>query len=390
MGENQLGTRIAALREARGMTGEELGAALGLSRSQISKIEHGTRKLDISEAAVIADTLEVSLAELLGVEPSGSLALAARVMAAPEAEDTLPSRRRLRQLLEAEANLANATGLRGSHPTASGRDVLAMIQDRSIPSGRSAWKEGENLAITVREGLDLGRAPIADVAELAEQHFGIDVLAWPTGKAVSGLCAHGHGVAMMVISTSFPRGHQRFTAAHELAHHLLQDPREIVIDSELFVSSNPMEKRANAFAAALLMPADGLRDIIADRTIDETVLAGLMRHFGVSYSALLYRLASNEIGLLTTRTRDTWLQEPVHLVLRAANDPAPDELTAPDESKRIPPRLWRVAQAGYQTGRVGIGALAALADEDAEQLFLRLAAVGVRPPAPPDDDLGDL
>jgi transcriptional regulator with XRE-family HTH domain len=161
MGENQLGTRIAALREARGMTGEELGAALGLSRSQISKIEHGTRKLDISEAAVIADTLEVSLAELLGVEPSGSLALAARVMAAPEAEDTLPSRRRLRQLLEAEANLANATGLRGSHPTASGRDVLAMIQDRSIPSGRSAWKEGENLAVTVREGLDLARLPMS-------------------------------------------------------------------------------------------------------------------------------------------------------------------------------------------------------------------------------------
>jgi hypothetical protein len=195
---------------------------------------------------------------------------------------------------------------------------------------------------------------------------------------------------MMVISTDFPRGHQRLTAAHELAHHLLLDPREIVIDSDLFDGSNPMEKRANAFAAALLMPADGLRDLIADRTIDETVLAELMRHFGVSYSALLYRLANRDIGLLTTRKRDTWLPEPVHSVLRAANDPAPDELTAPDASKRIPPRLWRAAQAGYQTGRVGIGALAALADEDAEQLFLRLAADGVRPPAPPDDDLSDL
>jgi hypothetical protein len=124
--------------------------------------------------------------------------------------------------------------------------------------------------------------------------------------------------------------------------------------------------------------------------VDETVLAGLMRHFGVSYSAFVYRLASRGVGLLTIRARDGWLAEPVNAVLRAANDPAPAELSTADESKRIPPRLWRAAQAGYQTGRVGIGTLAALADEDAEQLFVRLAADGVRPPLPSDDDMRDL
>ncbi len=390
MNENELGARIAALREARGMTGEELGAAVGLSRSQVSKVEHGTRRLDVSEVAAIADALEASLAEVLGVERSGSLALAARVMASPQADDTLPSRRRLRQLLEAEASLVSATGLRESRPTQSGRDVLALIKDQGIPSGRVPWRAGAALAVLVRQGLGLGRAPIADVAELAERHFGLDVLAWPTGTAVSGLCAHGHGVAMVLISTSFPRGHQRFTAAHELAHHLLRDPREIVIDSDLYDGGNPMEKRANAFAAALLMPADGLRDVIAGRPVDETVLAELMRHFGSSFSALLYRLASGSAGLLSTRMRDAWLQEPASSVLRAANDPAPGELTIPDESRRIPPRLWRAAQAGYQDGRVGIGTLAALADEDAEQLFIRLAANDVRPPLPADDDLHDL
>jgi hypothetical protein len=76
-------------------------------------------------------------------------------------------------------------------------------------------------------------------------------------------------------------------------------------------------------------------------------------------------------------------EKPVRLVLRAANDPAPEELTAPDRSKRIPPRLWRAAQADYQTGWVGIGILAALADEDAERLFARLADNGVRPPVQP-------
>jgi len=390
MGDNELGSRIAALREARGMTGEELGAALGLSRSQVSKVEHGTRRPDVSEVAVIADALQVSLAELLGVERSGSLALAARVMAVPNADATLPSRRRMRQLLEAEANLVSATGLRQSRPTSSGQQVLAAISERGISRGRAPWRDGEDLADLVRHGLGLGRAPIADVAELAEQHFGIDVLAWPTGKAVSGLCAHGQGVAMMLVSTAFPRGHQRFTAAHELAHHLMRDPRGIVVDSGLYDAASPVEKRANAFAAALLMPADGLRDVIAGRPVDETVLAELMRHFGVSFSALLYRLATRTVGLLSTEARDAWFQRPVFSVLRAANDPAPEELTTPDEARRIPPRLWRAAQAGYQNGRVGIGTLAALADENAEQLFLRLAANGVRPPEPADDDLRDL
>jgi Zn-dependent peptidase ImmA (M78 family)/transcriptional regulator with XRE-family HTH domain len=390
MSESELGARIAALREARGMTGEQLGLALGLSRSQVSKVEHGTRRMDVSEVAAVADALEVSLAEVLGVERSGSLALAARVMAVPQAEETLPARRRIRQLLEADANLVSATGLGVNRPTQSGRDVLATIKDRGIAAGRAPWRDGEDLADLVRQGLGLGRAPIADVAELAERHFGLDVLAWPTGQAVSGLCAHGHDVAMMLISTSFPRGHQRFTAAHELAHHLLRDPREIVIDGDLYNGGSPMEKRANAFAAALLMPADGLRDVVAGRPVDEAVLDELMRHFGVSFSALLYRLASSSVGLLSAGARNGWLQRPVSSVLRAANDPAPEELTVPDEARRIPPRLWRAAQAGYQNGRVGIGTLAALTDEDAEQLFIRLAANDVRPPAPADDDLQDL
>jgi Zn-dependent peptidase ImmA (M78 family)/transcriptional regulator with XRE-family HTH domain len=385
----QIGARIAALREARGLTGQELGDALGLSRSQVSKIEHGSRKLEVSELAEIADVLEVSLAELLGTERSTSLSLAARVMAAPDADGTLASRRRMRQLLEAEATLANTTGLAASRLTPSGLALLEQVREQGLPSARVPWQDGEELAMLVRLGLGLGRAPIADVAELAEQHFGLDVLAWPTGKAVSGLCAHGHGVAMMLISTAFPYGHQRFTAAHELAHHLLRDPREIVIDSDLYETANPMEKRANAFAAALLMPVEGLREMTAGRPIDETVLSRLMRHFGVSYSALLYRLATPSVGLIDKKARDMWLDKQVTAVLLAANDPAPDELTRPNEARRIPARLWRAAQAGYQAGRVGIGTLAALADEAPEQLFVRLAASDIHPPDPVDD-LADL
>src|SRR4030095_5754068 len=111
MAEQSVGTRIAALRGARGMTGERLGSLLGLTKSQVSKIENGTRKLDVSEVALVADALGVTLAEVLGIERKGGLALAARVMAAPGQDETASARRRVRQVLEAEAALGDAVGL---------------------------------------------------------------------------------------------------------------------------------------------------------------------------------------------------------------------------------------------------------------------------------------
>jgi transcriptional regulator with XRE-family HTH domain len=370
------------------MSGERLGALLDLTKSQVSKIENGTRKLDVSEVALVADALGVTLAEVLGVARKGSLALAARVMSEPDQAETLPARRRVRQALEVEAALADAVGLMPARPSAAGADLMAKVRAVAVPANASSV-HGAQLADTVRGALGLGRAPIADLATLCERHFSLSVLLWPIGKTVSGLCAHGDGVALSLVSTSFPPGHQRFTLAHELAHHILDDPREVIIESDLFAVGTPAEKRANAFAAVLLMPADGLREIIADRKINALVLAELMREFRVSYRALLFRLADRSVRLLTPESRDVWLDRTVTSVLREAGDADPAELTFPDQSMRVPARLWQAAQHGYESGRVGIGVLSALLDEDAEDLFMRLAAEGVCPPIM-RDNLDDL
>jgi Zn-dependent peptidase ImmA (M78 family)/transcriptional regulator with XRE-family HTH domain len=370
------------------MTGEQLGRALGLTKSQVSKVENGSRKLDVSEVALVADALGVTLAEVLGVERKGSLALAARVMSEPGQDGSAPARRRVRQLLEAEAALSDAVGLLPGRMSAAAVVIVEHVQSEALAAKMTA-AAGARLAAVVREELGLGRAPVADLAALVERHFGLGASAWPVGNAVSGLCAHGADVALILVSSSFPPGHQRFTAAHELAHHLLGDPREIIIERDLYGAGTPPERRANAFAAALLMPQEGLREVIAGRLVDERVLAELMREFGVSYRALLYRLGDRRVGLLSTDARDAWLERTPTSVLRAAGDPAPSELTAPDETRRVPPRLLAAAQQGYQSGRVGLGVLAALLDEDTEVLYAALAAEGVRPPIV-QDDLADL
>lgn len=379
----EIGKRISKLREAQGMKGEQFGLVLGLSKSQVSKIENGTRKLDVSEVALVADALGVTLAELLGVERTSSLALAARVMATPDAEAALTPRQRMRQMLEADAALTDAVGLRVAGPSPAGLAVLSKTEREGLASMRSTGQAGLRLANIVREELGLGRAPVSDVAELVEHHFGVDVLNWPTGSSISGLCVSGDGVAMMLVSTSFSKGHQRFTTAHELAHYLLSDPRPVVVEADLYDKSGAMELRANAFAANFLMPEASLREVVGGRQIDEVVLVHLMRHFGVSYQALVNRLRN--ISLLSRSVAENWLARTPTSVLRDANDSDPEELTGPTEERRIPPRLWRAAERGYKLGRVGLGILATLNDEDSETLFNRLAEKGVCPPAFVDD-----
>lgn len=77
----------------------------------------------------------------------------------------------------------------------------------------------------------------------------------------------------------------RFTLAHELGHMVLHR----------FPSAD-MEREANAFASALLMPADDMKIALSGR-IDLRRLASLKPEWRVSMQGLLYRAQSlNLIG----------------------------------------------------------------------------------------------
>lgn len=58
-----LGRVLVEAREARGLKQSEVAAILGLPASYMSKIENGTRRLDVIEF--------VRIAEAMGVDPAG-------------------------------------------------------------------------------------------------------------------------------------------------------------------------------------------------------------------------------------------------------------------------------------------------------------------------------
>lgn len=62
-----LGRVIARAREARGLKQQDVAARLGLPPSYLSKVEHGTRRLDAIEFIQIAEAIETDPADLIRV-----------------------------------------------------------------------------------------------------------------------------------------------------------------------------------------------------------------------------------------------------------------------------------------------------------------------------------
>ncbi|MGH3086075.1 MAG: helix-turn-helix domain-containing protein [Rubrobacteraceae bacterium] len=64
----RLGGRVRELRRARGFTLDGLAERSGVSRAMISKLERGEKSPTLVVAAKVAEGLEVSLSQLVGVE----------------------------------------------------------------------------------------------------------------------------------------------------------------------------------------------------------------------------------------------------------------------------------------------------------------------------------
>jgi len=128
---------------------------------------------------------------------------------------------------------------------------------------------------------------------------------------VSGILFRDSSHHVIGVNSAHPLARQRFTIAHELGHHALHPGRELILDVPVRVNlrdknsstaSDLEEIEANAFAAALLMPAPLIREQVsmlpaASRREPDATATALAKIFKVSTSALNFRLIN--LGLTT-------------------------------------------------------------------------------------------
>lgn len=128
----------------------------------------------------------------------------------------------------------------------------------------------------------------------------------PLDEDLSGMAYIMDGVGIIGVNALHHPNRQRFSAAHELAHHILHAPeisqavhvdkgiRVLFRDDVSALGTDPMEIEANAFASELLIPGYLLADALEGGGVDledESAIEVLARRFRVSTAAMRFRLA---------------------------------------------------------------------------------------------------
>lgn len=144
--------------------------------------------------------------------------------------------------------------------------------------------------------------PFVDVERIARD-LGLAVVRGDLGRDVSGILITKGRVSTICIAEAHHEHRQRFTIAHEIAHHVLGHhfhdgsvhvDKVSMRNARSSEGSDPLEIEANQFASTLLMPEALVRESMhALPNIDiEEVVAKLARTFRVSQEAVAFRLAT--------------------------------------------------------------------------------------------------
>jgi Zn-dependent peptidase ImmA (M78 family) len=119
------------------------------------------------------------------------------------------------------------------------------------------------------------------------------------------------------------------------------------------------ESRANVFAAAFLMPEDGLKQVLSryhissQRDMSAYVVDFLRQYYSVSYEAMLWRLLS--LQMVSTAQREAlWNTRPK----------AHENTQAVNVEPLLPPRYRTLALEAYRNAKISIGKLADFLKQD--------------------------
>ena len=244
-----------------------------------------------------------------------------------------------------------------------------------IPAGTYA-DQGRALAGVAQEYIAAASrlAAKADLPSLVEGVFGADVAIIDLDDGFDGLKVSSADAKLIILGTSPVPWRQRYTLAHELCHLLASDDQEIHLDKDVFDKArgkDASEIRANAFAAAFLMPEDRLRSAVGTTGLSEAAFARLACELEVSPSALAIRLS--QLRLIDAGTCDRFK---VITGAKAATMAGQGEefarMVAKANTLRSPGLLVRDAYAAYESGASTLRPYASLLGVDVDELRLAL------------------
>jgi len=167
-------------------------------------------------------------------------------------------------------------------PRSETSELAGLVRDQPLAADlRQAWEQGYELAEQLHEELAVDQGAGVDVEAILVT-LGVDIRAIDlSDDAIRGLTvASPEHRPTVAVNHRFKHGRgedvRRFTLAHELCHLLVdREPgRGIALASSEDWAPADVERRANAFAAMLLMPRPAVQRAVAQANEPPETLAG--------------------------------------------------------------------------------------------------------------------
>ena len=255
------------LRDARqnaGMSQHAAANRIGLSRTVLAQIELGNRPVSQDELSKLANAYRRSVSDFLPTAEVDEGDVVARVF---NVKPSLPAR--LRPALEEVVNLCReAAALERvlGRPTRMGPPQYGVARPRNTAD---AIVQGEQVADQERQRLGLGPgSPIANISDLVVPQ-GVRVAVATLPEEVLGIFIRHRSIGSLIIARrdEIASGggdvwSLRFGLLHSYALALFETDQPVLVTT-LDSSDELSEIRANAFAAAFLLPRSGLESSIA-------------------------------------------------------------------------------------------------------------------------------
>ena len=246
--------RLRALREDQGFTQEALAERLGFNHRQtLASIEAGERAISPAELARAVEALGVDIDELTDpfrLVGEGQFSFRAEGVAA-ETLDAFQDQ--AGRWIATFRTLLDQAGTSRSH---LGRKLELTRQSR--------FEDAHAAAEEMRQEWKLGDVPAAALPATIERELGAQVLFVDAPPGISGAAIHLPSFHTILVNRCESAGRRHFDVAHELFHLMTWDvmePDRVEPHEIPPRKGNRVERLAENFAGALLMP----RDVVDDR-----------------------------------------------------------------------------------------------------------------------------
>lgn len=339
-----IGRRLEKVRNDLGFTLGDVATKVGFNHYQIlSKIEKGERPARVSELARLAQIyykdLGYFLSELDPPESEWSYAWRKN----PGITSSKGLEARVLQLLMDYKLLEELTG------EASTTSIEPWPKSESPMDFTFVSQKAEELS----QQLGLGSRPAPSLPSIIEDKLGIKLLYFNMDEGISAVSAIGDFGYAIVVSPCEAPWRRSFNLAHELFHLYAS---HITPLSEVHMSADSgksqIERFADAFASALLLPQGPLREALQahakDNRLELIDVISVASEFNVSTQALLYRMYG--LKLLQSPPIKEIVNNPQFLeqnreARRPGNQPA----------QEFSPRMILLALKAMRKGKISMG-----------------------------------